>query len=184
MAALRFATARDVLEAFPTLAEDMLAAPAEREPLAFLGELADGETPEDAVSFCAYMLPRRDAVWWACRSVRALAPPREPIEDEALAAAEAWVRAPSEESRVHALNVGNAADPTRATTWAAFAAAWSGGNLSVGDHAGAPAPPYLTAKAARACLLIMLARVSATERRARLRSCIEGGIRLAVADTS
>ena len=73
MATLRFATARDVAEAFPTLVEDMLAEPGEREPLAFLRELADGETPEDAVSFCAYVLPRRDAVWWACRSVRALA---------------------------------------------------------------------------------------------------------------
>ncbi|MCZ0737641.1 DUF6931 family protein [Phreatobacter sp. AB_2022a] len=182
MATLRFATARDVAEAFPTLAEDMLAEPGEHEPLAFLRALADGETPEDAISFCAYVLPRRDAVWWACRSVRALASPGAAVEDVALTAAEAWVRAPSEASRIEAMQAGQAASSAQATTWAAFAAAWSGGNLSVGEHAGAPAPAHLTAKAVRACLLIALARISATERRDRLRACIEGGIRLAAVD--
>ncbi|QCI64051.1 DUF6931 family protein [Phreatobacter stygius] len=184
MGKLRFATARDVFEAFPTLADDMLASPSEREPLAFLAELAAGPTPEDAVSFCAYVLPRRDAVWWACRCTRSLTRPQEPVEDQALAAAEAWVREPNEESRTAAMSVGNAANRTVPTTWAALAAAWSGGNLSLGEHPGAPAPPHLTAKAARACVLMALARVPATERRAKLRACIEGGIRLAAAEAT
>lgn len=182
MGKLRFATARDVFEAFPALADDMLTPPADREPLAFLAELAGGPTPEDAISFCAYLLPRRDAVWWACRCTRTLARDQAAVEDEALVAAETWVRDPNEERRTQALSIGNAADRTRPTTWAALAAAWSGGNLSIGEHPGAPAPPHLTAKATRACVLMALARVPATERRAKLRSCIEGGIRLAAAE--
>ncbi|MBN8939770.1 MAG: hypothetical protein J0H01_09775 [Rhizobiales bacterium] len=182
MGKLRFATARDVFDAFPSLADDMVAAASERDPLAFLAELAAGPTPEDAVSFCAYMLPRRDAVWWACRCTRTLARDPMGVEDEALAAAEAWVRDPNEDNRTRALGIGNSANRTLPTTWAALAAAWSGGNLSVGEHPGAPAPPHLTAKAARACVLMALARVPATERRAKLRSCIEGGIRLAAAE--
>ncbi|MGL4291753.1 MAG: DUF6931 family protein [Phreatobacter sp.] len=182
MGKLRFATARDVFDAFPTIVDDMLATPTERDPLAFLAELAAGPTPEDAISFCAYMLPRRDAVWWACRCARTLARDQAAVEDEALVAAETWVRDPNEERRTQAMSVGNTANRTLPTTWAALAAAWSGGNLSVGEHPGAPAPPHLTAKATRACVLMALARVPATERRAKLRSCIEGGIRLAAAE--
>ena len=44
--------------------------------------LATGKI-EDAVTFCSFLLPRREAVWWACRSARA--PSGHIAEDRATA---------------------------------------------------------------------------------------------------
>src|SRR6184192_1446688 len=82
---LRFATARQVFEAFPTASSDIEAKPSDTEPLAFLQSLLRGPTPEDAVSFCAYLLPRREAVWWACRCIRALEQPLGEADEKLLA---------------------------------------------------------------------------------------------------
>ena len=69
---IKFQTAEDVLAAFPTLADDMDARPDATEPLAFVKRLAAGATPQDSVTFFAYLAPRREAVWWACRCLDAL----------------------------------------------------------------------------------------------------------------
>jgi hypothetical protein len=178
MSKMRFVTAREVFTAFPSLAGDMTAAPADTDPLAFLRELADSPTPEDAVSFCAYLLPRREAVWWACQCVRMLAAIRAPDDERLLGLAELWVRTPEEDTRVEALHAGMAADKTSAATWTALAAAWSGGMIHMSEGGGVPTQPHLTAKAARAAVLMALARVPARERAAKLNLCLEGGQRL------
>jgi hypothetical protein len=177
VANLRFATARDVFEAFPTAREDITTPPAEVEPTAFVKTLATGETPEDAIGFCAYMLPRREAVWWACQCLRTLDPSPPAEEAAAIEVAETWVREPEEHRRRAALRLTNAADQRAPATWAAFAAAWSGGSMVEGEHP-VPAPPHLTAKAVRAAVLIALARVGAKERERHLRACIDGALSL------
>ena len=55
-------------------------------------------------------------------------------EDEALRAADAWVRAPEEERRRTALAIGLAGDQARATTWLALAVGRSGGSVSAPDQ--------------------------------------------------
>jgi hypothetical protein len=125
------------------------------------------------------MLPRREAVWWACQCVRTLIPTREPGEEEALKAAEAWVGEPEEELRRHALAVGMAGNRAAPTTWVALAAAWSGGSLTPPDQPPAPAPPHLTPKAVRAAVLTALARISVKQRRDRLAACMNEGVKLA-----
>jgi hypothetical protein len=174
---LRFSTARDVFEAFPSAHEDITTSPAEVEPTAFVKRLATSATPEDAVGFCAYMLPRREAVWWACQCLRALNPSPPAEEAAALEAAETWVREPEEHRRRAALRLTSAADRRAPATWAAFGAAWSGGSMVEGEHP-VPTPPHLTAKAVRAAVLIALARVGAKERERHLQACIEGALRL------
>jgi hypothetical protein len=175
---LRFATARDVFEAFPSAARDLRAAPTGEPPLAFARSLAQGPTPEDALGFCAYLLPRREAVWWSCQCVRCLTP--QPAENElkGLQAAEAWVKAPQDEVRRAALEVGMAGDRNAAATWCALAAGWSGGTMPAAGHP-VPVPPHLTAKAVRIAVLTALARVSAGDRAARIGECLEGAVRLA-----
>ncbi len=61
MSNLRFFTAREVFEAFPGAAGDMAGTPRDdtETPLDFLARLLASPTPEDAVSFCAYLLGRR-----------------------------------------------------------------------------------------------------------------------------
>ena len=63
MPSLRFSTAAEVYEAFPTLRDEMAAAASEDPPVPFLEGLVATPTPEDAITFCAYLLPRREAVW-------------------------------------------------------------------------------------------------------------------------
>jgi hypothetical protein len=182
MARIRFATAREVFEAFPVSRDDIEAAPSDEPPQLFVKALLDSATPEDAIGFSAYMLPRREAVWWACQCLRAIDPMPPAEEAVAIQFAEAWVREPEEHRRRAALEIGERSDDNAPATWAALAAAWSGGNMM---REGQPvqAPPHLTAKAARAAVLIALARVGAREREARLRACIESALRLVSDET-
>ena len=178
MSRLRFSIAREVFEAFPTAYEDIAARPSDQLPLLFLRALADGPTPDDAIAFCAYLLPRREAVWWASQSVRALLERPSQTDEIALKAAEDWVYEPEEERRREALRIGTTATNQRAaSTWVALAAAWSGGPMIVTDYGGPLAPPQLTAQAAFTAIRIALGGKS--DRRGHISRSIEQGIRIA-----
>jgi hypothetical protein len=175
---VRFATAREVFETFPSANDDIRAAPTDEAPLAFARSLAAGPTPEDALSFCAYVLPRREAVWWSCQCVRSLNPTLTESETLALLAAEDWVREPEDERRRAAMRVGMQGNRNVAATWLALAAAWSGGTMTAGENAVLCAP-HLTARAVRIAVLTALARIGARDRASQIRACLEGAIRLA-----
>jgi len=181
---LRFATAREVFDAFPVARDDIAAEPTDEPPLTFLNKLASTRTPEDAIGFCAYLLTRREAVWWAHQCVQMLVPSRTTAEAAALRAAESWVRDPDENRRSAALVIGMEGDRQSPATWVALAAGWAGGSLIETDHGAASSPPHLTAKAARVAVLTALAAVGARERESRLRACIENGERLAGAEAA
>lgn len=166
----KFERSRDVLAAFPTLRDDMDAAVGEDPPLDFAQALLSGATPEDALTFLAYALPRRDAVDWCCRCVR-----RVDVVDDgvALAAAEDWARDPTEERRRRALGIADNAPSREPQTWAAYGAGWAGGNLSPDGAPAVLAAPHLTAKAVRAALLIAIALGPPKQRRTRLAECVD-----------
>ena len=182
MSRLRFATARAVFEAFPEVGQKINVPPADPSPIDFLNALlSTGELP-DAVTFCAYLLPRREAVWWACGSVRTLA--ADVAQDCAAAgllAAEAWVSQPDDDRRQAALDIGTRSDRNSALTWLALAAGWSGGYQIAGGKQIA-LPPCMTARAVRIAILFSAARTAGAERQSGLRSCIAEGIRLAEAE--
>jgi hypothetical protein len=182
MSRIRFTTARDVFEAFPAAQGDITAPPTDAPTLAFLAALARSDTPEDAVAFCAYILPRREAVWWACQCVRSLSGVRDGAGGAGLKAAEHWVREPEEERRRDALEIGMGGDRGDPTTWLALAAAWSGGSMTAEPQAPVLAPPHLTAKAVKAAVLTALARVPLKERQASLSACLREGLKIAGAD--
>ena len=108
MSNLRFFTAREVFEALPGAAGDMAGIPESdaETPLDFLTRLLASSTPEDAVSFAAYLLGRREAVWWACACHRLLGQPSNRDDEKGLLMAEAWVREPEEHRRRAALTLG------------------------------------------------------------------------------
>jgi hypothetical protein len=161
MSRLRFTTAKQVFDAFETSYEDIEAAPSETDPLQYVRQLLASPTPEATISFCAYLLPRREAVWWACQAIRESG---VPDNAELLDLAEEWVRVPEEKARRAALNGANAAKIKGACAWAAFGAGWSGGSMT--DNVDQPVrpPPYLTAKAVRACVLTVLATAMPKQR--------------------
>ncbi len=178
MSRLRFNTTREVFETFPAAAEVILTPPTTEPPLTFLARLAKGPAPMEAIGFCAFLLPRREAVWWALQSVRGMQPPG--TQDPGLAAAEAWVREPGDRARFEALKFAQSGDRARPGTWVAWAAGYSGGSM-VESH-GVPCPPDLTAKLARIGVLSAVNRLPARDREGALRACVEACIRLAQDD--
>jgi hypothetical protein len=178
---IRFTDAKQVFDAFATAAADIGATPADGEaPLDFLRRLARGTHPAQAVAFCAYLLPRREAVWWACQCVRAIEP-KSP-EDAAFSAAERWVMEPEEERRRAALEIGMTGGSKIAAVWLARAAGWSGGSLGPADRAPMPPPAYMTAKAANAAIEIAIAQKPLTEQNAWRLASAEAGMRFADGD--
>jgi hypothetical protein len=178
MASLRFLTVRDLYEAFPIAQDDVGATPSDEPSLDFLRSLVAKEAWGPAVSFCAYLLPRREAVWWGCQSLRQIQPQRAPKDTKSLDLAEDWVREPEEDRRIAALNLGQHGDHRSPATWMALAAGWSGGSVAPG-FANAPSPPYQTARAIRAGLMIAMAGVTNRDMSTILRPCLEAGIALA-----
>lgn len=179
MSRLRFATARALYETFPPAVTRLKVAPTDESPLVFLSKLSDEEKLEDAVTFCAYLLPRREAVWWACGSARSLLGTIEPSRAEALSAAEAWVREPTDTRRLTALEIGSRGDNNDALTWLARAAGWAGGTLNGDAKPPVPAPQYLTPRAARIAILLSAQQIAPAERTPRMRTRIAEGMKLA-----
>ena len=180
MSLVRFATAQALFETFPELSQKISAEPSEQFPTKFLQTLVAAGKIEDAVTFCSFLLPRREAVWWACRSARA--PSGHIAEDRATAllAAEAWVKEPDDEHRQAALEIGTKGHFDDPLTWVALAAGWAGGFLvSGGPQRSIPMPQYMTARATRTAILISALSVKWDQRPAYLQACVADGTRLA-----
>jgi hypothetical protein len=175
---LRFSTARDLFKAFPTANEDIATPPADRPALDFMADLAAGPTPEDSVTFCAYLLPKREAVWWAHECLAGVGELLSPEDHEMLALAERWVRYPEEDERCAVLNAGMAGAAKTPGVWVALAAGWSGGSMLPPDAAPVEPPPSLTAKAVNAGVLSALARVDRKSRAATLKLFVNMGMQL------
>jgi hypothetical protein len=100
-------------------------------------------------------------------------------EDEALRAAEAWVRAPEEERRRAALAVGMAGDQERPTTWLALAAGQSGGSVSAPDQKPIAPAPAACAQAANAAIVLAICVQDPRIIGAWIAACVEAGVRFA-----
>jgi hypothetical protein len=183
MARLRFETVRDVFEAFPIAEHELSIEPNDDPSLQFLETLVSSGEFDKAVGFCAFLLPRREAVWWGCRAVRTLVPNLAVEEDEAIRVAEDWVHEPEEDRRAAALEVGRSGSSKSPSTYLALAAGWSGRSMSLGDGETIPVAPHQTARVVRAAVLIAACRVSMAEKPDLLRRCLEDGIQIASDET-
>lgn len=178
MPRVRFATARALLETFPEVSKKIGAAPIDQAPIEFLKDLVAAGRLEDAVMFCAHLLPRREAVWWACGCARALLGDIPQSRAAGLLAAEAWVYEPDDKHRQAALEIGNNGDSNDPLTWLALGAGWSGGLLVSQPNVQVPAPAYMTARAARIAVVLSAAKLG-KNRLSCLPACIGDGIKLA-----
>ena len=174
---IRFSTARSVFDAFPDLSY-VAARPADDiDPLAHARALSASPRPSDTVLFISHLLPRREAVWWAAQCVRALL--GAGATDEALGAAEVWVRTPEDDNRRAALSAANASDRRKPTTWLAFAAGWSGGSLLAADQKPLPPPSGACAMAANTAIMMAVAAGDPRAVVDRIAACAEAGVRFA-----
>src|ERR1700691_3061201 len=116
---VRFADAADVFEAFPRLEHTVTRPTGAAEPLDYARELAASPRPVAALAFLAHLLPRREAVWWGCQCIAAVA--GEAAKDEAWQLAVRWVRDPAEPARRAALEILSSSDARSPSYWVARA---------------------------------------------------------------
>jgi hypothetical protein len=119
-------------------------------PRELIAALAEPEAARDAVAALALMLPRRQAVWWACLIARLLPEAvQSPAEAAAIEGAEAWVQTQSAEDGERAFELAEQCGGDAPARWAATAAFFSGPSLAPRGQQAVPAPAYLTGVAAR-----------------------------------
>lgn len=113
----------------------------------------------DALRLIAHALPKREAVWLACmcaRSVPDRAP--NPLDAEALAAAELWVRKPDEASRRAAMVAAQSSGCRGPEAWAAVGAFWSGGSMAPEGQPEVPPADNLTGVAVAGAIILAATR--------------------------
>lgn len=149
-------------------------------PEAFLDRLLGAELYVDAARFLAHALPKREAVWWACRSARrASGPMPAPEAEAAIGAAEAWVVEPTEENRRSAMAAAESATFATSAGCAAVAAFWSGGSLAPPAAPAVPPGEYMTALGASAAVLLAGADELPGKLAAAFRALIDDGLAIA-----
>lgn len=117
-------------------------------PQISIERLAEAGFYLDAIKLLAHGLPKRESVWWSCLAARAV---QKPDTDEdninALIAAEAWAKAPTEENRLRCRLLGEKTKHKTAASWAATAACWSTGSMAAEGEPEIQTPEYLFAHA-------------------------------------
>ncbi|WP_376705380.1 hypothetical protein RQ479_12975 [Mesorhizobium sp. ISC25] len=182
---LRFKTARDLFIACPAAARDMRTLPTEQRSIEFCRDLLAGRVPEEAITFCAYLLPDRAAVWWAHECLGHLSELLDETDQKLLALVSNWVSEPGSAHHRAALGQATAAPPTTPGAWIALAAGWRDNGLVAGGSVGRAAEeppalqPFPAAHAVNAGVLAGLARVALADRFAVLSAFVEMGLQMA-----
>ena len=172
---MRFASARDAFLALPEIAEDIEARPGGQSSLQFLDELRRSAVPEDAITFCAYVIPVREAVWWGHQCVLHSKYSMTAHEQDVLDLVEQWVADTSERSRYAVMDRASPLHPRTPAVWVGLGAAWSGGSLTAPDQPATPPAPHFTPRALNAGVLGALALVGHQERRRVLSDFVDIG---------
>jgi len=120
----------------------------------FFDALVGAALPEDAIRFLAAALPKREAVWWGLSCVKDRIPKPAPAPAAALAAAERWVKDPSEANRRAAGDAAPLAGYGTPAGCLAAGAFWSGGSLAPPNLPPVPPRDDLTGQAVAGALLL------------------------------
>jgi len=175
---IRFTFARQVLEAFPSAAEDLGEVPEKIAPLDHLAVMTAAKDPAPAVLFAALTLPKRESVWWGCLCIRGLKRDGAGLR-EGLTAAENWVRKPEEEQRRAAGKIAEDQGFNGAGAWIAFAAFTSGGSLAPPDLQAVPPPADSCGRSVFAAIMQATRDDDAFVRLANIRCAIDSFCELA-----
>lgn len=132
---------------------------AQQTPDQLVSALEQNNLQGDAVKFLANGLSEKDSVCYAVKAAQKAADPSNLADNEAIQAAQAWLRKPGEATQKVAADAAEAAGHVSPGSWAAQAAAWarSGPDLpAVPDARGS-----LTAKAVAGAVQLAAAPASA-----------------------
>lgn len=126
---------------------------------AFLDLLRRDGLLTDAVSVLTHVLPRQYALAWGCECWQEQHPGTEldPSDRSALAAAQRWLKEPTEAHRVAALELADRLEYRSAAAWLAAAAGWGGGSVLPPGQPEVPPPPTLSGEAVSAAVILTAA---------------------------
>lgn len=176
---LRFKTAQDLFTACPAAARDMRTLPTGQDPIEFCRDLLAGRVPEEAITFCAYLLPERAAVWWAHECLSHLTDLLDGNDHELLADVREWVSEPDSPHHRAAVNKAGATPPATPGGWIALAAGWRDNGSAMDATRLSTLQPFPAAHAVNAGILAGLARVALADRFSVLSAFVEMGIQMA-----
>lgn len=176
---LQFKTARDLFAANAAAARDMTAVPTDQPSLEFCRLLLAGRTPEEAITFCAYLLPDRAAIWWGHECLGHLTELLEEQDRALLALVQDWVSDPYNPGRLAAVDEAAAAQQRTPAVWIALAVKCHLNGSGVERTNGSSPRPLSAAHAVNAGILTGLARVAIADRSSVLSAFVEMGIQLA-----
>lgn len=170
---LRFTDADEAFDTVPDIGKAMIGRPAGETSEEFIRRMQSSGTPEEAVTYAAFAMNPREAVWWAHECLVHLNENLRTADQEMMALVERWVREPSEETRRAALDGGMGQEDTTPGGWLALAAGWSGGSMAPEGTPDVAPPPHLFSQAVNAALMSMLATVDWRQRSQVLNDFVE-----------
>ena len=176
MTKIRFSTALQVIDAFPHVRDEFEGEPLNLAPVAFVQHLLQSKGEGKAVTFCAFLLTRHDALKWLCQSLRAQQTVYTAKDEALLAIAESWARTPSENIRQAALQAAMASGFRTAPAFAAAAVGWSGGNLSNSAENPVPPPAHMTGQAVKTGLILAALAAPMAEQANKLKQIVVLGL--------
>lgn len=153
-------TSAGVLASLPALSEQArgLLDPA-LNVRSFLDSLRRSGLYTDAIGVLTHVLPRQYALAWGCECWQQLHEGAEvdPADRSAIAAAQRWLKEPTEENRRAAFELADRLGLNTAAAWLAAAAGWSGGSVLPPGQPEVPPPASLSGDAVGAAVILVAA---------------------------
>lgn len=165
-AGLRVQLAAELFQALAALPTLVSARPGDGQHcLDFLRQLLLGPTPEEAVTFMAFALAPRHAVWWGHECLKAMPDLLTDQDRQMMGLITTWVAEQNDDSRYAAMEAAMKVAVHGPGVWLAFGAGWSGGSMSMRGLPPVPPPPSAMCQALNAGIHSALARVPQDKRR-------------------
>jgi hypothetical protein len=163
---LRMQVAAELFAGFAGLPTLVTARPLpEQHCLDFLRQLRLGDTPEEALTFMAFALHPRPAVWWGHECLKAAPDLLTDQDRHMMELIAAWVAEQDDDTRYAALDAGLRVSEHGPGVWLALGAGWSGGSMSARGLPPVAPPISALGQALNAGVNSALARVPQDKRR-------------------
>ncbi|MFQ1701976.1 DUF6931 family protein [Loktanella agnita] len=161
--ATRYETLADLYAAIPQLADVTQQRPrAGDEALPYLMRLRQSTTPEEAVTFTAFAIQPKLAIWWGHECLRVMPDALTAVDRQMMELVAGWIGRPDTAMRHHVAREALWASAKSPGVHLALAVAWSGGSLAPNDPA--PVHPSRAPRAINTAILSCLARAELSRR--------------------
>ncbi|MEC7761524.1 MAG: hypothetical protein VX874_06380 [Pseudomonadota bacterium] len=169
---MRYETPAELFEEMPQVAQLTMHRPLAGETaLNFLARLRASTTPEEALTFAAFALKPKIAIWWCYECLRVAGDELSHEERHLMELVANWTNYPDNENRYRAMKVALYAPVRTPAVHLGLAVGWSGGPIGPNDTA--QVPPHRTPRAVNTAALMCLARSGLQNRSLRLARFIQ-----------